>query len=216
MSRAAVALLPLALLAAPAGGAVQHVTIGPQFAVVDYREVSSGLRYSGSGGGGVATLTYRRFSLAAAVVRLSLDPTAGSTAGTGFTATQVDAWLAYDVSSYASLEVGLIRRTADPEFDAQSLGAVRVGARSSYALGPGATVLLRANYLAAPQFSGGGRASLSLDVGLGLDVRLLGRLHALADYAAQRLDRKTDPGGQGEIDAPIRQSLARVGLGIGF
>jgi len=216
VSRAAVAPLLLALAAVPAGGLAQHVTIGPQFAVVDYREVSSGLRYSGSGGGGVAMVTYRKFSLAAAVVRLSLDPTEGSTAGTGFTATQVDAWLAYDVSSYASLEVGLIRRTADPEFDAQSVGAVRVGARSSYALGPGATVSFRANYLAAPQFSGGGRASFSLDVGLGLDVRLAGRLHALADYAVQRLDRKTDPGGQGEVDAPIRQSVARVGLGVTF
>ena len=108
----------------------------------------------------------------------------------------------------------MIRRTADPEFDAQSLGAVRVGARSTYALGRDASVLFRANYLAAPQFSGGGRASFSLDMGLGLDVRLAGRLHGTADYGFERVNRKTDPGGQGEIAAPIQQSLARVGLGV--
>ena len=175
-----------------------------------------GLRYSGAGFGGLATARYRKLSAAAAVVRLTLDPTSQSTAAAGFKATQVDAWVAYDVASYASLEVGLIRRTADPEFDAQSLGAVRIGARSAYDLGPGATVSLRANYLAAPKFSGGGRAAFSLDLGLDLDVRLAGRLHGVVDYTFERVNRKTDPGGTGEIAAPIQQTLARVGLGIGF
>jgi len=41
----------------------------------------------------------------------------------------VNAWVAYDVAPYASVEAGFIRRTADPEFDAQSVGAVRIGAR---------------------------------------------------------------------------------------
>jgi hypothetical protein len=194
----------------------QRVTIAPQLVLVDYREVSSALRYRGAGFGGVATGRYRKFSAIAAVARLTLDPRSGSAAGRGFRATQLDAWLAYDVSPYASVEVGLIRRSVDPEFDAQSLGAVRVGARSSYELGPGATVLFRANYLAAPKFSGGGRAGFSLDVGLGLAVRLVNRIHGVADYAFQRVDRRTDPGGQGEIEAPIQQSVARIGIGVGF
>ncbi|HXL12271.1 MAG TPA: hypothetical protein VN955_12795 [Gemmatimonadales bacterium] len=196
--------------------AAQRFTIGPQAVLVDYREVSSGLRYSGAGFGGLATARYRKLSAAATVVRLTLEPTNGSTAGAGFKATQVDVWVAWDVASYASFEVGLIRRTADPEFDAQSLGAVRIGARSVYDLGPGATVSFRANYLAAPKFSGGGRAAFSLDLGLGLDVRLAGRLHGVVEYAFERVNRKTDPGGTGEIAAPIQQTLARVGLGIGF
>src|SRR5205807_931626 len=82
--------------------------------------------------------------------------------------------------------------------------------------GPRATVSLRANYLAAPKFSGGGRAAFSLDLGLDLDVRLAGRLHGVVDYTFERVNRKTDPGGTGEIAAPIQQTLARVGLGIGF
>ncbi|HKW41252.1 MAG TPA: hypothetical protein VJN39_08385 [Gemmatimonadales bacterium] len=193
----------------------QEVTIGPQFVLASYREVASGLRYQGTGFGGAVTARYRKLSAEAAVLRVKLDPEGGS-AGTGFTATEVDVWVDYDVAQYASLEVGIIRRTADPEFDAQSLGAVRVGVRSAYEIGPGAVVLFRANYLAAPKFSGGGNASFSLDLGLGLDVRLAGQLHGTAAYAFQRVNRKTNPGGTGEVDAPIQGTVARLGLGIAF
>ena len=216
MSRAAVgvALLVLASPAAPA----QRVTaiVGPQFALASYREVASGLRYQGSGFGGALSARYRRLSAEASIVRLTLDPANGSAATSGFTATDVNAWVAYDVATYASVEAGFIRRTADPEFDAQSVGAVRVGARSFYEIGPGATVLFRANYLAAPKFSGGGHAGFSIDLGLGLDVRLAGRMHGTAGYTFQRINRKTNPGGTGEIDAPMQATVARVGLAVGF
>ncbi len=217
MSRAAagVALLFLASPAAPAQGGVT-VTVGPQFALASYREVASGLRYQGSGFGGALSARYRRLSAEASIVRLTLDPANGSAATSGFTATDVNAWVAYDVASYASVEAGLIRRTADPEFDAQSVGAVRIGARSFYEIGPGATVLFRANYLAAPKFSGGGHAGFSIDLGLGLDVRLAGRLHGTAGYTFQRISRKTNPGGTGEIDAPMQGTVARLGVGVAF
>jgi len=216
VSRAA-AGVALLLLASRAALAQQvNVTIGPQFALGSYREVASGLRYQGTGFGGAASARYRRLSAEAAVVRLSLDPATGSSATSGFTATEVSAWVAYDVATYASVEAGFIRRTADPEFDAQSVGAVRVGARSFYEIGPGATVLFRANYLAAPKFSGGGHAAFSVDLGLGLDVRLAGALHGTAGYTFQRINRKTNPGGTGEIDAPIQETMARVGLAVGF
>ncbi|HYU89156.1 MAG TPA: hypothetical protein VE966_01845 [Gemmatimonadales bacterium] len=216
MSRAAagVALLVLAAPAAPAQRVA--VTVGPQFALASYREVASGLRYQGTGFGGALSARYRKLSAEAGVVRLMLDPTTGSAATSGFTATEVNAWVAYDVATYASVEAGFIRRTADPEFDAQSVGAVRIGARSFYEIGPGATLLFRANYLAAPKFSGGGHAGLSIDLGLDLDVRLAGRLHGNAAYTFQRINRKTNPGGTGEIDAPIQETVARVGLAVGF
>jgi opacity protein-like surface antigen len=206
------ALLALAAQAAPA----QRVTIGPQFALATYREVASGLRYQGSGVGGVVSARFRKLSAEVAVTHLTLDPESGSAATTGFTATEVDAWVGYDVATYASLELGLVRRTANPEFDAQSVGAVRVGARSFYEIGPGATVLFRANYLAAPRFSGGGHAPFSLELGLGLDIRLASRLHGTASYAFERINRKTNPAGSGELDAPIQETLARVGLALGF
>ena len=212
MTRAAWGALLLALGSRPAAG--QLLTVGPEFVLADYREVASGLRYRGSGLGAALWARRDRLSVEAAVVRVSLDPAAGSAATTSFTATQVDAWVAYDVAAYASIEVGLLHRSADPEFDAQSVGAVRVGARSFYDIGPGATVVFRANYLAAPKFSGGGRATVSLDLGLGLDPRLAGRLHGTANYAFNRMNRRTNPGGTGEVDAPIQQSVARVGLAL--
>jgi len=214
VTRAALGALLLALALRPAAG--QRVTVGPQFVLADYREVASGLRYRGSGFGGALSARRDRVSVEAAVVRLTLDPADGSAATTGFTATQVDGWVAYDVASYASVEVGVLHRSADPELAAQSVGAVRVGARSFYEIGPGATVVFRANYLAAPKFSGGGRATVSLDLGLGLDLRLAGRLHGTATYAFTRMNRKTNPGGTGEIDAPIQESLARMGLAVQF
>src|SRR5438105_6225669 len=141
VSRAALGALLLALALRPAAG--QLVTVGPQFALADYREVASGLRYRGSGFGGSLWPRRDRLCGEAAGVLLRLDPSDGSAATTGFTATQVDAWAAYDVAAYASVEVVVLHRSADPEFDAQSVGAVRVGARSFYEIGPGATVVFR-------------------------------------------------------------------------
>ena len=214
MSRtvAGLALLALTSPAAPAQGLA--VKVGPQLALASYREVAAGLRYQGTGFGGALSARYRKLSAEASVVRLTLDPASGSAATSGFTATEVDAWVAYDLATYASVEAGFIRRSADPELDAQSVGAVRIGARSFYEIGPGATVLFRANYLAAPKFSGGGHAGFSIDLGLGLDVRLAGRLHGTAGYTFQRINRKTNPGGTGEIDAAIQGTVARVGVAL--
>jgi hypothetical protein len=214
VTRPALGALLLAFALRPAAG--QLVTVGPQLVVADYREVASGLRYRGTGVGGALWARRDRLSVEAAVARVSYDPADGSAASAGFTATQVDAWVAYDVAAYASVELGVLHRSADPEFAAQSVGAVRVGARSFYDIGPGARVVFRANYLAAPKFSGGGRATVSLALGLGLDVRLAGRLHGTATYAFDRMNRRTNPGGTGEIDAPIQESLARAGLALTF
>jgi len=214
MSRtvAGLALLALTSPAAPAQGLA--VKVGPQLALASYREVAAGLRYQGTGFGGALSARYRKLSAEASVVRLALDPASGSAATSGFTATEVDAWVAYDLATYASVEAGFIRRSADPELDAQSVGAVRIGARSFYEIGPGATVLFRANYLAAPKFSGGGHAGFSIDLGLGLDVRLAGRLYGTAGYTFQRISRRTNPGGTGEIDAAIQGTVARVGVAL--
>ena len=76
--------------------------------------------------------------------------------------------------------------------------------------------MFRETYLAAPKFSGGGGAPFSLDLGLGLDVRLGGSLHGTANYSFQRINRKTNPGGTGQIDAPIQETVARVGLALAF
>jgi hypothetical protein len=216
MSRAAAVLAALALVARGAAAQQVTVTVGPQFVLESYTEVGAGLRYQGVGEGGVVTGRVRRFSAEAVVTRATLDPTSGNPSLQSFKATQVDVWLAYDVAPYASVEAGITHRSVAPDFAAQSVGAVRVGARAFSDLGPGAILAFHADYLAAPQFSGGGRAPISLDLGFTLDVRLAGRLHGTAAYAFQRVDRKTNPGGTGEIDAPIQESLGRLGLALAF
>lgn len=194
----------------------QRVSGGPQLVLASYSEVGSGLRYQGVGFGGMVTGRFRRFSAEGVVTRVTLKPQGGSSTLQTWKATQVDVWVAYDVAPYASVEAGIIHRSAAPDFAAQSVGAVRLGARAFSDLGPGATLAFHADYLAAPQFSGGGRAPISLDLGFNLDVALAGRLHGTAAYAFQRIDRKTNPGGTGEIDAPMQESVGRLGLTLAF
>src|SRR5207245_6865169 len=93
--RAAVVALTLALGAQPA--LAQQVTLGPQFVLASYREVTSGLRYQGTGIGGALSARHHRFSAAAALSRVSFEPTSRSNATASFTASQVAAWLDYDV-----------------------------------------------------------------------------------------------------------------------
>jgi len=206
----------LLVLTAGAPAAAQRITIGPEFAVAESREASSGLRFSGVGPGAEATLVWRRFSADAAVCSLDMTPTSGSAAVSSFRATEIDAWVAWEALNYLSFEAGVTNRTPDAEFAAQSLGAVRVGVRTHYLLGPGATIWLRGDYLAGAQFSGGGTAPLALELSLGLDLALSRHLHAAASYAFQRFDRSTNPGGLPQTSVPMEQSLARIGLALGF
>src|SRR5256885_5720687 len=135
MSRAA-AGVALFVLASPAALAQRvAVTVGPQFVLASYREVASGLRYQGTGFGGAVSARYRKLSAEADVVRLTLDPTSGSAATSGFTATEVDAWVAYDLATYASVEAGLIRPTAGPGLRAPWGGAGAVRGAAVYGIG---------------------------------------------------------------------------------
>ncbi len=130
MSRtvAGLALLALTSPAAPAQGLA--VKVGPQLALASYREVAAGLRYQGTGFGGALSARYRKLSAEASVVRLTLDPASGSAATSGFTATEVDAWVAYDLATYASVEAGFIRRSIWPR--RSSRAAAMPGSRSTW------------------------------------------------------------------------------------
>ncbi len=196
----------------------QHVSIGPQIAFGDYREVSSDLHYTGSGIGAQATLEWKKFSADVVLTKVKYKPAKGAAATTDFDASEVDVRLRYYIAGPVSGELGFLSRKADPEFEAQSVGAVTAGARMAYLLGPGVRMALRGGLMFGAKYSGGGTTSGvgALQLGLGLTVDALkGRLRVTGDYGFQRFSRETDDG-SGALPAPIQQSLGRIGFAIAF
>jgi len=208
----------LLLLVLPVGLAAQHVAIGPQVVFGDYREVSSDLHYRGAGIGAKATLEWKKFSADIALSKVKYKPTGDGTATAEFDASEVDIRLRYYISGPVSGELGFVNRKADPEFEAQSVGAITAGAQMAYLLGPGVRMALRGGLMFGAKYSGGGTTSGlgALQLGLGLTVDALhGRVRVTGDYGFQRFSRKTDDG-SGPLPAPIQQSLSRVGFAIAF
>jgi hypothetical protein len=196
----------------------QHVVLGPHVVVADYREVSADLHYRGSGAGATASLTWKKFGAEVSVSSVKYEPTADGTAIESFTATQFDMRLRYYVTGPVSAELGIVNRKADPEFEAQSMGAGRAGARMTYTLGPGVRMALRGGMLFGAKFSGGGSSTPigALEIGLTMAADALrGRLRFTGDYDFQRIARKTDDG-SGEVKVPIQQALGRVGVAVAF
>ncbi|MGH7672776.1 MAG: hypothetical protein ACREMC_07740 [Gemmatimonadales bacterium] len=198
--------------------AAQHVVVGPHVVVADYREVSADLHYRGKGGGATAALTWKKFAAEVSVSSVKYEPTADGAAIQSFTATQFDLRLRYYVTGPVSAELGIVNRKADPEFEAQSMGAARAGARMSYVLGPGVRMALRGGMLFGAKFSGGGSSTPigALEIGLSMGVDALrGRLRFTGDYDFQRIARTTEAS-PGDVDVPIQQSLGRVGIAVAF
>jgi hypothetical protein len=93
-----------------------------------------------------------------------------------------------------------------------------MGARMAYLLGPGVNMSLNGGLLFGAKYSGGGTTSGlgSVELGLGLTVNALkGRVQFTGDYSFQTFSRETD-GGSGPLEAPIQQSLGRVGIAVVF
>jgi hypothetical protein len=205
------ALLGLALVATASAARAQRVQAGAQIAFGDYREVSGDLHWRGSGPAAWGSVTLKKLTLEGRFAKLNYKPVAGGSATDGFKATQFDGFARYYLQNHISAELGVTNRKADPEFDAQSMAALRIGARGSYDLGPGAIIALRGNYLAGAKFSGGGKAPFAFDIGLSVAVGATsGRYHLTGDYDFQTAKRKT------VTAAPLQQTLARIGIAFGF
>jgi len=211
MKRALVMLGLLAVATAVAAPA-QTVSLGVQGALGDYREVSSNLHFRGTGVGATLWLRVHRLSAEGSFSRVSFDPRDQNSGLTGFKATQLDARLGVDVAAGFTAEVGVLKRTVDPELTAQEIGAARIGVRYSKLIGPGATVALRGNYLAGAKFTGEGSAGLAFELGLLVSVGVQnGRYRFTMDYGFQRIDRKVS-----NTSVPIEQSLVKLGVAVGF
>jgi hypothetical protein len=195
----------------------QQFSIGPQIAFGDYRETSAQLRYRGGGLGAKASVVWKKFSADVWLSKIKYKPS-GGTATTEFDASETDVLVRYYVAGPFSAELGYVNRKAEPEFEAQSMGAVTAGVQMAHPLGPGVRVRLNGGLMFGSKFSGGGSVPGlgAMRVGLGLAVDALrGRLRVTGDYDFQSLSRETDDG-SGALQAPIQQSLGRIGLAIAF
>ncbi len=200
----------LALTLVPGPVAAQRVTAGVYGVAVSHIEVQEGDKSTGFGAGGVVQLHLRRFTVEASGYYASLESDQPSLLP--FDVIQGRAALLYALVPTVSLELATTRRSVDPDFSAQDVGAVSVGARGQSRLASIATVQARGAYLIAPQFGGGGSAPLSIELGLGATVgSAAGRWRARLGYEFQRLDRSVDG-----VDVPIQVTLAQLGVDVDF
>ena len=210
-------LSALLAVAAAAPLAAQRVAVSVQGAFGEYREIASGLRYRTTGVAATVTGTWRKFGADVTLMSLKYEPDEDGIAFDEFTAVQLDAALRYLVYKTISLELGVTNRDVKEEFAAQSAGAIRIGAHSTTPLGPTSAVTARFDYLAGAKFTGGGTSPFGMDVGLGFYYGFgsTGRVRLTGDYQFQRFNRTVDTG-SGDADAPIQQSVGRLGLGVAF
>jgi hypothetical protein len=204
-------VMAAALRATPVSA--QHLAIGGAVGFGEYREQSSSLRFRGTGPSGSLDLAWRRFALHVTGTRLALGAESAAEAEP-FALAQLDVRLRTRVMRHVSLETGLISRTVTPSHAAQSIGALRVGAQAAFPLAIGADIALRTGYLGAAKFSGGGSASLGVEVGMRVTYGPgAGRVRATGDFEFMRLDRQTSVAGA-RRDVPIQSSVARLGVAV--
>lgn len=204
------------LLLAAAPLAAQRLTLGVEGALADYREQGAALHFSGSGVSGRAELGVWRFSAEARVTRVSVEGASTNADVTdAFDISQREIRFRMQVRPRIGAEVAALWRTMSPEHAAQSMQAWRVGGVFIQPLAPGADVAVRAGYLAATDFGGGGTAPFGLDVGLAVSYGPgAGRVRLTAEYEFQRVDRRTTVG-EKRIEVPIQSAIARIGVAVG-
>jgi hypothetical protein len=210
--------LGIALLVfAAAPLAAQRITLGVDAALADYREQGPALRFTGGGLSGRAAVEMWRVQLHARATRMHVTGASESAEVTdAFDIAENDVALRVRVKPRIAIAAGILTRTMTPEHAAQSLQAWRAGGVFLQPLAPGADLAVRAAYLRATKFGGGGTAPFGLDVGLAVSYGPgAGRVRVTAEYDFQRIDRKTRLGDQ-RINVPIQSAIARFGVAAAF
>jgi hypothetical protein len=210
-------LVSAALLVAAAPLSAQRVTIGAEAALADYREQGPALRFTGAGFSARAGLEVWKVYAQARLTRTHVDGASATAEVTdAFDIAQNELQLRMQVTPRIGVEAGVLSRTMSPEHAAQSMRAWRAGGVFLQPLAPGADVAVRAAYLGATEFGGGGTAPFGLDVGLAVSYGPgAGRIRLTAEYGFQRVDRRTTVGGT-RVDVPIQSAIARIGVAATF
>jgi hypothetical protein len=204
--------LLVSILATPAQVAGQQLRIALYGAGGDYREQSSALAFDGKGAAGRLELSAGRFGLSVAGSRLSFDRAATAAPDAeAFVGKELEVAGRFRLVSLVGVEVGILRRSVEPDQAAQAIQVAKLGLRGDYPLAPGAEASLRAAYLAGAKFSGGGSASGGVGLGFGLSYGAKRRgARITVDYDFVRVNRETTAGGP--VAVPIQSSTARLGL----
>jgi hypothetical protein len=210
-------LVSASLLLATTPLLAQRITLGVEGALADYREQGAALRFTGSGFSGRAEVSVWRLSAQARMTRVHVDGASTNAEVTdAFDISQSELRLRMHVTPRIGVEAAALSRRMNPEHAAQSIQAWRAGGVYVQPLAPGADVAVRAGYLAATGFGGGGTAPFGLDVGLAVTYGPgAGRVRLTAEYEFQRVDRRTTVGGR-RIDLPIQSAIARIGVAATF
>jgi len=200
--------LTIALVTIAPSAAGQRLQLGVDAIALTSLEGSDAARALGGGIGGFLETSWGPVALDVHVFVAGLDP--DSAERTSYDIVQSDLRLRYTVSSLVALELGGGRRSVSPAFAAQEIGLVRVGLYSENHITRNASIWVRGAYLPITAFTGGGHASLSVELGFGVAVETSNhRFRANAQYEFQRIDRAVEG-----IDVPLQTSLARLGLSV--
>lgn len=205
------------LVAIPGALAAQHpdLQVMAGYALGQYREESQVLDFRGHGPALRLDATWRRWGLTVEGNRLDQTPTQPDNGFVPFTATATAIALRYrPMPAFpAEVEVGVIRRTSSPSAASQQLRAFRAGGVAHFALGEGAMVDTRAAWLLGSSFSGGGKASTAMTLGLRAAYRPLVRYGwgwIVVDYSFERYDRTTT------APVPLQASTVAMGVEVRF
>ena len=212
-----VALVMALLVFAGAPLPAQRITFGVDAALADYREQGAALRFTGGGLSGLAGVDVWRLQVRARATRMHVSGASETAEVTdAFDIAQNDVNVRMRVTPRVGVEAGILSRAMTPEHAAQSMSAWRAGGVFLQPLAPGADLSVRAAYLGATKFGGGGTAPFGLDVGLAVSYGPgTGRVRLTAEYDFQRIDRKTRLG-DAQIDVPIQSAIARIGVAAAF
>ena len=206
MRRRVVSAAMLALLSATAVQA-QRVDVIASAVAVTNSEITGARQARGLGVMGGVGLTRGRLRVEARALTASLQ--ADFSVQPDYALHQLELNVTYLWRPGVGFELGGGRRFVAPDFAAQDVGVIRVGAVTETSLSSLARIEGRVAYLPLTAFSGGGDSGAAVELGLGLRLGQVDRPWAgVVGFSYQRLDRTVDG-----ASAPVRFSVGHVGIG---
>ena len=202
------ARLVLLLAVVPTVVSAQTLTVGVYGLMGTYNEVAAANRASGFGGAlGADVAVTKKIAIEALGSYASTTPTDDPTLP-AYTVLEGQLHVRYTLAPVVAVELGYVRRRIDPEFAAQDIGAFSVGARVAQRVASAADIYVRGALIPISQFSGGGSAGLSYQVGFGVSVGPpSARWKVTAEYDFLRFGRTVESN-----DVPIQSETARLGF----